>query len=138
MALGDFKLFQWKSKKQLEKEQKEYAVWAFPHGELQKTKLTELMRELKPKEQSQMLLVSFLTCKEFYESKLEGSEASEEAVIKTLLSAKTYRQIIKQNDLAMYLAIVLADAGIDENCEYPSADEIRERAKELDELRKSK
>jgi hypothetical protein len=138
MALGEFKLFQWKNKKQQEKEQQEYAQWAFPYGELQRANLTQLMRELKPKDAPEMLLVSFLTCKELYEDMLAGTQSSEDAVRNLLRSAGGYSQLIRKADTLMYIAVVLADAGIDEACVYPSADDIRSQIRELEELKKKK
>ena len=138
MALGEFTLFNFKSKKQREKEEREYAAWAFPHGDIQREKLTELMRGLKPKEPPQIMMFSFLTCKELYKNQFEESKSREEAIVRFLGSAKNYKQLIRRDDLCMYLAVVLADGDIDEQCAYPGADEIRARAAELEELRKSK
>jgi len=138
MALGEFRLFNFKSKQQREKEEREYAAWAFPHGEIQREKLTELMRELKPKEQPQMLMFSYLTCKELYNNQMEVTNSREEAIVRFMRSVKSYKQLIRKDDLCMYLALVLADTDIDEECRYPDADEIRSRVAELEELRKSK
>ena len=138
MALGEFKLFNFKSKQQREKEEREYAAWAFPYGDLQREKLAELMRELKPREQPQMMMFSFLTCKELYKNQFEESKSREDAIGRFLGAAKNYKQLIRKDDLCMYLALVLSDAEIDEKCGYPGADEIRARASELEELRKSK
>ena len=134
MALGEFKLFQFKNKEQREKEQKEYAAWAFPHGELQKTNLTALLAELKPKESAQILMFSFLTCKELYRNAVGDTESREVIIGKVLNSAKRYKQIIKGSDMSTYLAVVLADADIDEMCVYPSADEIRVSIQEIDAI----
>ena len=84
MALGEFKLFQFKSKAQREKEEKEYASWAFPYGDLQRENLTALISELKPKEPSQMLLFSYLTCKEIHKNASEDSESREETIAKMM------------------------------------------------------
>jgi len=138
MALGEFKLFQFKSKAQREKEEKEYASWAFPYGDLQRENLTALISELKPKEPSQMLLFSYLTCKEIHKNASEDSESREETIAKMMSIIKRYKQLIKKSDVNMYLAIVLADAEIDERCEYPSADEIRASIQELDEFANKK
>jgi len=134
MALGEFKWFQWKSKKQLEKEAQQYAAWAFPHGDIQREKLTALFKELKPKEAVEIILASFLTCKELYEDALEDSESREDAVKRSMNSIRGYSQLVKKDDATMYLAVVLADADIDELCEYPSVEEIRVRIQELNEL----
>jgi len=138
MALGEFRLFNFKSKQQRDKEEREYAAWAFPHGDRQREKITELMRELRLKETPQMMMFSFLTCKELYKNQLEVTNSREDATVRFLGSAKHYKQLIRKDDIYMYLAVVLADADIDEKCEYPDADEIRARAEQLVELRKSK
>ena len=135
MALGEFKLFQWKNKEQREKEEKQYAAWAFPNGEKQKENLGELICELKPKASLPLCLASFLTCKELYETTLESSESRDNAINKMLNTIGNYNQLIRGDEMPMYLALVLADADIGELCEYPSADEIRLRMQELDGLR---
>jgi len=136
MALGDFTLFQYKNKNQIAREAAEYEVWAFPHGERQREGLSARLKELNPKDADQLMLISFLTCKELFESAVKETD-SEEAAIESLISkAGRYKQIIRKKDLSMYIAAVLADAAVDENCEYPSVDELRERMQEIDEMLK--
>ena len=146
MALGEFRLLQFKSREQMEKEEREYADWAFPNGDLQKENLAALMQELSPKTSTQLALVSFLTCKELFERTLKRFEAQEStqeylkaheaAVFRMLNDVKIYSQLIKPKEMPMYLALVLADEDIDESCEYPTADEMRESIKLLEEKRK--
>ena len=138
MALGEFRLFQFKSKKQREKEEREYAAWAFPYGDTQRDRLTELYHALNPKESVQLGLASFLTCKELYESTLEDSETPEEATNKMINIIGSYGNLINRQEMPMLLALVLVDADIDEKCEYPSVDEVRARIQELTDLRKVK
>jgi len=135
MALGEFRLFQFKSRDQREKEEREYALWAFPYGDLQRENLTALMRELKPKESMPICIASFLTCKEIYESTLGKSETREDTIYKMLNVIKSYDQLIKTKEMPMYLALVLADEDVDENCEYPSADEITASIQKLESKR---
>ena len=132
MALGNFSsLFTWKSKAAQEKEQEEYAGWAFPYGDKQREKLQVLLLALYPKESIPTTLIPFLTCKELYEGILKKVSSCNEAVDTMINEQKKYKSIIKKKDMATYVALVLADAEIDERCEYPSADEIRARAQEL-------
>jgi len=137
MALGEFKLFQFKSKKQREKEEHQYAQWAFPYGQLQRENLTNLVKELVPKASIPICLASFLTCKELYERVLEDSESSEIATEKMLTTIRNYGQLIRSKEMPLYLALVLADANIDESCLYPPAEELRKNISELEEIRKS-
>ena len=138
MALGEFKLFQFKSKKQREKEEREYAVWAFPYGDLQKDKLGELIKELIPKASLPIHLASYLTCKELFDNALEDTENRDEAIDRILNNIGSYGQLIKRNEMPTYLALVLVDADINEECEYPPIDEIRAKIQELTDLRMEK
>jgi len=138
MALGEFKLFQFKNRKQIEKEEQEYAVWAFPYGDTQRERLCELVREIKPKASIPLYLASFLTCKELYERELKNSGSNEEAVDRMINVVKDYGNLINKKEMPMYLALVLADADVDENCKYPSAEEIHAKVQELTEMKKEK
>lgn len=131
MALGEFNMFSWKSRATKEKEQKEYEIWAFPYGQKQKESLMVLLKELFPKEPIPMCIVSFLTCKELFEESLKYSASSDEAINEVMKEQKRYKHIIKRKDMPTYIALVNADAGIDENCQYPLADEIRAGALEI-------
>jgi len=138
MALGEFKLFQFKSKKQREKEEKEYAAWAFPYGDNQKEKLGDLIKELIPKASIPICLASYLTCKELFDTAIEDTETREEAINRMINNVGSYGQLIKKNEMPTYLALVLVDAEIDEKCEYPPIDEIRAKVQELTDLREVK
>jgi len=136
MALGEYALFTWKSKATQEREQEEYAKWAFPHGEKQREKLQALLLAVYPKETIPTTLIPFLTCKELYEGVLKKSESRDAALDTIINKQKKYKRIILKKDMTTYIALVMADAEIDDQCEYPGADEIRARALELDKLRK--
>jgi hypothetical protein len=138
MALGENRWFQWKSKKQQEKEARQYAAWAFPHGDLQRDNLTTLMTGLRPKDSPQITLASYLTCKELYENTLGDSESREEAIDRMINEVRSYNQLIKREDMSLFLAVVLADADIDERCEYPSVDDIQAKIQELNEIKKGR
>ena len=130
MALGEFNFFVWKSKEQAKREEEEYAKWAFPYGQEQRKKLVELMLEVFPKESEATTLIPFLTCKELYMKMCKTPDLSDYAVDK-LMEMKKYKRIIRKQDMPYYVALVVADARIDENVEYPTADEIRQMAEGL-------
>jgi len=138
MALGEFKLFQFKSRAQIEKEDKQYALWAFPYGDLQRTRLTSLLEELNPKASKQIGIASYLTCKELYEKTLEDTKTPEAATEKMLKVIRNYQQLIRTKEMPLYLALVLADSEIDEECRYPSADEIKKQIQEFEIIRQTK
>ena len=137
MALGEYQLFTWKSKATQQKEQEEYEVWAFPHGEKQREALQKLLLEIYPKESVPTTLIPFLTCKELFEGVLKKAGSRDGAIDTMINKQKKYKQIIKKKTMSTYLALVLADADIDEQCNYPSAETIIERALEIEGLRRS-
>ena len=136
MALGEYQLFTWKSKATQQKEQEEYEVWAFPHGEKQREALQKLLFDIYPKETVPTTLIPFLTCKELYEGVLKKSGSRDGAIDILINKQKKYKQLIKKKSMTTFLALVLADAEIDEQCEYPSAEAILARVQELDALRR--
>ena len=132
MALDEFKLFSWKSKETQQKEQEAYAKWAFPHGQRQRDKLEGLVRALYPKESLPTTLIQYLTCKELYERHLKQTGSLDEAVNMLLNNSRKYKHLLKKKDITTYAALVIADTEVDETCEYPTTDEIRAAAQELD------
>ena len=140
MALGSFNLFSWKSKETREREQREYEKWAFPHGQEQRSKIEALLKELMPKTDVPFLLMGYLTSKELYEDYLKKFESSEKTLDYLINEERKYRQILKKDEMTTYLAIVIAELEqeADENLEYPTADELRERIKELEKIRRKR
>ena len=138
MGIGDSGIFSFKSRATQEKESEEYAKWAFPYGQTQRDNLEKLLLEIYPKETIPTTLVPFLTCKELYEGALKKSGSTDMAIEILINQQKQYKLIIRKKTMTMYLALVLADAQIDEKCEYPSADEIKAKEQELELLRKKR
>ena len=136
MALGEFQIFTWKSKATQETEMAQYEKWAFPYGQKQRDNLQALLLAVFPKGNVATTLVPFLTCKELYEGVLKKSGGRDMAVDTLLNTQKKYKRIITKKEMSTYIVLVLADAGIDESCEYPSAEDILDRAKELEKLRR--
>jgi len=138
MALGEWSLLTWKSKIARQKEQEEYAQWAFPHGQKQRDGLEALMRDLNPREKLQFMLMGFLTCKELYERCMKNTGSSDTAIDILINVDKKYKQIIKKKEMTMYLALVLVDSEIDDKCDYPSTEDVRLRIQELEKLRRKR
>ncbi|MCL2819580.1 MAG: hypothetical protein FWD38_01920 [Oscillospiraceae bacterium] len=136
MALGEFRLFQFKSKKTIREENRVYADWAFPYGDNQKENLLELISKLNPKLPQKLALVSFLTCKELYENALEKSESSDAAVENMLLVLKGYNELIKKKEMPFFLALVIADTKVDMSCEYPPAEDVQKLIDEFEAIKR--
>ena len=136
MALGESNIFTWKSKATQERELVEYEKWAFPYGEKQRENLQALLKSVYPKESVAGTLVPFLTCKELYEGVLKKTGSREAALEMLINKQKQYKHIVRKKEMTTYLALVLADATVNEECEYPTVEEIREQVKELEKIRK--
>jgi hypothetical protein len=136
MALGDYSLFSWKSKAAQQKEQEDYAAWAFPYGEKQRENLQALLFAVFPKESVPTTLIPFLTCKELYETVLKNFGSREKAIDRLINTQKKYKLIIKKKDMTKFIALVLADADIDERCEYPPVEDILAKVQELEDLKR--
>lgn len=129
--------FTFKSAKQREREQREYARWAFPYGEAQKEKLTQLIRELLPKEDPKAALSVFLMGREAYrgsfqdhpEDLAERTESNKMKALDKTLTTQLFGRYKKF--IPYYKVLVLADLEVDETLQYPSAEELRRRAEEL-------
>ena len=134
MGFADW--FTFKSAKQREKEAKMYARWAFPYGEAQREKLTQLMGELMPKENPKAAMAIFLMGRQAYRGAYDDDpedlqardESQKMAALDRLLETQLFGKYRKL--LPYYKSLVLADADVDETLNYPSAEELRRRAEE--------
>jgi hypothetical protein len=129
MALGEWSAFSWKSKTQQQQEQVDYEKWAFPYGQKQRTNLVKLLLEVFPKENEATTLIPFLTCKELFGKMCKTPDMFDETIGKMLTDVKKYKRIIRKKDMPTYVALVVADAKIDAECEYPTAQQIIDMAK---------
>ena len=136
MGLGEIQLLTWKSKATQQKEAEEYEKWAFPYGQAQRDALQKLLFAVYPKASLPETLIPFLTCKELYEDFLNKHGSSDAAVDVMINKQKKYKSVIKKKDMTTYIALVLADASIDEQCEYPAAEDIFAKKGVLEKLRR--
>ena len=138
MSLGEYQLFSWKSKATQEKEAEEYEKWAFPYGEKQRDALQKLLSAVYPNSSIPGTLIPFLTCKELFEALLNKHGSSNTAVDVLINTQKKYKNVIKKKEMTTYIALVLADSTVDEQCNYPTVEEINIRTTELEKLRREK
>ena len=131
MSLGG--LFSFKSKAQVEKEQREYTFWAFPGGQPQRDRVEGLLKELFPKISLQFSMFNFLTCKELYEKILEDNENGDDSIdrLYRALQVKQKHAGLKSNDWFLFIALILADRAVKGGSDYPSAEEIKVSAGNL-------
>ena len=130
-------MFTFKTKKQREKEEKQYDRWAFPYGMEQREKLTAIIKQLLPKEDSRAALALYLIGRQAYkgsfkddpEDLAERTEQQKQAALDRVLETQLFGRYKKMRPY--YKVLVLADAEIDETLNYPSVEELRRRAEEL-------
>lgn len=124
-------LFKRKTKEEIQREDRAYAKWAFPYGEQQRNNLTTLLTDIYPKKGATLGLIAFLTCRELYEDALKDAGERDEAVSDMLNKVRKYKSTIREKEMPMYLALVLADEQIGDDAVYPDAASIRNLAEEL-------
>lgn len=130
-------MFMFKSAKQRAKEEKMYARWAFPYGDAQKEKVSQIVRELLPKEDPKAALALFLMGRQAYrgsykddaEDLAERTEEDKMHDLDRMLESQLFGRYKKMTPY--YKALVLADLEVDETLNYPSVEELRRRAEEL-------
>ena len=129
--------FTFKTAKQRARDERNYARWAFPYGEPQKEKLTQLIRELLPKEDPKAALSVFLMGREAYrgsfrddpEDLAERTQQNKMKALDATLASQLFGRYKKF--IPYYKALILSDLEVDETLNYPSVEELRHRAEEL-------
>ncbi len=126
-----------KSREQEEREFQAFSENSFPYGQPQRDKVEELLSQLFPREKKQFTMMLFLLGKQYYhgyglrnEQDYQGYTQEERLNI----AAKSLnRQLTGKHrkSLTTYLALIAADAQVDENLLYPTAQEIQEQARAL-------
>ena len=130
--LGEIPWLTWKSKSAQAKEQEEYEQWAFPYGEEHREKVEVLLKEYFPKENKQVALVAFLTCKELYSRSMATCDTYENALKRMKRDMRRYRTVIKKKQMPLYSALAIADARITPELIYPPRERIMELAAEFE------
>ena len=132
-------MFTFKTKKQREREAKQFDRWAFPYGLPQREKVIAIIHELLPKEDPKAALALFLIGRQAYRGSFKDdpedlAERTEERKLRALdyqLSEQLFGRYKKY--IPYYKALVLADAQVDETLNYPSIEELRAMAEKLAE-----
>lgn len=135
MALGDIQWLQFKNKKTRERDDKEYAEWAFPYGQEHQDKVSALLAELNPKESTAISIVCLLTAKEIVERvhKIMDLPEHREYAFKCLAKDfKRYKRIFRTvENRAIFCVLGKIELEMTPALNYPTADEIRKMAEEI-------
>ncbi len=136
--LGEITWLTWKSKSTLAKEQEEYEKWAFPYGAPQREKIEALLKHYFPKEEMQVALVSFLTCKELFSRAYNGPETYDATLKRLKRDMRRYRNVVNKKQAPTYAAISIADALITPELDYPSHERLMEIAAQYEAAQEEK
>lgn len=128
-----------KSPEQRAADSRRYDRWAFPYGEAQKQRIAEILGDLLPEERPAIAMAVYLIGREGYLGR--HTEAPEELAGRTeeekLLGgwSALKRQLPggSRKLLPRYLALILADEGVNAALDYPPVDVIREQSEVLAE-----
>ena len=129
--------FTFKSAKQREREEKQFARWAFPYGDPQKEKILQLIRELMPREDPKAALSVFLMGRQAYrgsfkddpEDLAERTPKEQMNALDATLETQLFGRYKKY--IPYYKVLVLADLDVDETLNYPTAAELARRAEDV-------
>lgn len=129
--------FTFRTKEQKQAEARQYARWACPYGDAQREKLTELLAAILPQEGAQLGMTCYLTGREAYQGGIrepgdEPDTATEEE--KRIRAAKKLRRSLQGRigiEMARYIALIEADAQVDETLNYPAPDALMAAGDEL-------
>ena len=137
MGIADW--FSFKSKEEREREARQYAQWAFPYGEPQREKLSEIIRQLLPEEDVKAGLAVFLMGREGYRGsvKEDAQEVAQKGEEKRILRSVYRMQPMlptkkKKALLSRYMALIIADCQVGEDLDYPTVEQLRKMAQELE------
>lgn len=136
MGFADW--FAIKSARQREMERRKYEKWAYPYGDAQKDMLLKIIRELLPEEKDSMVMAIYLLGKEGYQGHYDEDmeflqeRKEEEKVAQAVHKMNPFLTGRQKNRIYRYLALIQADGQIDENLNYPTIQQLRQQAQELE------
>lgn len=123
-----------KTKEQLNIEQKVFNQMIFPYGDKQKEKIKELLSSLISNETKENLLYNYIVTKQKIE-KVDVSSLSKKELI-NLIDELDSQYITNNNEIAFYLMLAMYDLKIDTNLLYPNKETIIQEANSLIEKTK--
>lgn len=134
MAIADW--FRSKSPEEAREDSERYDRWAFPYGTPQRDAMLGLLEQFFPKEDKRLSLVTYLIIKESYCGNFRTSASMQEVAHteKLRLAMKALKKKLtgaNRKQIPAYLALVLADAEVDESLNYPSMDQLQQLAQQL-------
>ena len=123
-----------KSPQERERERKAYDKWTYPYN--QKEVIDKLILDTFPTEDSTVAIFNYLIVRE----EMHPIDSEEKFLIDESKYAKQAKLAEKRiffkskPDMSIYMALAEADLLIDENLNYPSVEQIKQRATKIKEI----
>ena len=136
MGIADW--FVMKSQKQRDREFRQYTKWAYPYGDRQKELVTKILKELMPEEPGKTAVAVYLMGREGYlgafDDDPEDLEGRTEEYNRNMAVHKMMAMLPGRckKYVYRYMAMILADAQVDESLNYPTVEQLRQTAAELE------
>lgn len=114
----------------------EYNAKAYPFGIEQKELIASIVKELMPKEDKEIAVYNFLICKQEIVDKcaMKGKQLNYDMVYPIVKEFKKKFNFKDKINLYKCIALVEADLNIDKLLNYPSVEELINRATQLKEI----
>lgn len=132
-----FRWLSYRSPRQEKRDARKYDRWAFPYGEAQQNAVQQLLAELLPGEVPRIAMARYLIGREGYLGDYEET-AEDRADVTKQDSRRTAAILLRRQvhgasdeEIGRYLALIEADAAVDEGLVYPTAAQLADEAREL-------
>ena len=120
----------YRSRKKREEDYAAFNARVFPYGEAQREKIVELLKQLTGSKYGMMTLFHYLSIKDkVMEMKMDDPDSESIGKLK-----KSVRNTLQRKDEDIFyqcLALCLADLKTDEELNYPSIEELKEKTLDL-------
>lgn len=135
--MGLLQWFAYRSPRKQKRDSRKYDAWAFPYGDVQQEIIEKLLKGLFPKESPRIAMARYLIGREGYIGDFEEEAEDREGITQENCRLRAGLRLRNQmngmvgEDLGRYLALIEADAQIDEDLNYPSLEQLRQKGSEL-------
>lgn len=133
-----FRWLSYRSPRQEKRDARKYDRWAFPYGEAQQSAVQRLLAELLPGEVPRIAMARYLIGREGYLGDYEETAEDREGVTRqdsrrtaAILLRRQVHGASDEEEIGRYLALIEADATVDEGLHYPTAAQLAEEARAL-------
>ena len=125
-----------KTKEQREEDLNKYYAWAYPYGQEHKERISKLIEEFVSDDDSKFAIYNYLVCRQALAPNIYDGKY----IVKEEQFAPAYKKLKKEfvskgkKNVHKYMALVEADLIIDEEFNYPSLEQLTDRANQIKDI----